>query len=983
MKKQLLLIAAGITLTLNSFAQLGIYQFSHTNGNSCSSPILSVTTQPANATFSNFSRSTVNCQNQANVLNSKNYPTSGSINTSSYTEFSITANVGYAVTLTSLSFKSARNDHGPAEGRVAHNYSGNFTTTYLNFDTDDSQITTTWNFTDITTASGGTVTFRIYGWDAENASSTFYVDDVILNGSVVVAPIPPTVNAGSAISTCTGTSAISMTGATAAGSYSAVAWSGGSGSGTWSGSGTNPATYQFTPSIASGSFTATLTATGSGSYVGTNPTSTRTISWGTAPSATAGPAIVSCAGFSDISITGASAGGTYSGVSWSYTPTSGSGSISAGATTLTPTFTPSSVAGNGTLTLTVTGSGECAGTNPTSVRTIVWATTGTWTGGTDNNWFTASNWCTMPDANTDATILAEATFQPTINADGAVCRKLTINSGATVTTGVAGRLHIKGNLVNNGTADLGTGSVVFDGPNPQTITGNNDFGTLEVDNQMMISINSGSQTVSGIVILTNGIFYTYGNSFTLKSNSAGIAQIAGGGNGDIEGTLTAQRYVPAAPAFAAAPFNHLIASPLRTDTIVDTGLSGFADDFSLVANSYGSSPTGTFFGFLESAGGAGGNPFSYNCLRAPSQIVNMNGYAAKIVGATTLDITGTYKHHVSPIKNLSYTPGSGGNGWNLVGNPYPSAIDWNAPNGWVKNYITNSIYVWDPSIEQFTSYNGVVGTNGGTRYIAPFQAFFVVANDYNPMISAMQTSRVTSASNFYKTDEVAELIRLKVTSATGHQDETVVYFDINASQDLDGFDSYKIKSMSGLAPMLASKLYENNVSINALPGYTTESVIPLTFVAPSGNYSITASELLGFGGGNPVYLEDALTGTIQEITETSSYDFTATGDDENRFSIKFDAPMITGIETVANAVKFYESSGQIIIETEGLSGNNATFSMYNSAGQSIIPNQLIQLNGARSSVNSPEVAAGIYIVKLQNGNAEYTERIYISKAPIF
>jgi hypothetical protein len=883
MKKQLLVIATGITLTLNSFAQLGTYNFaSYACGGTAS-----VVSQPSNATFSTFTRNTVDCNSVSQVFSSGNWSTGTSYDGNYYIEFSITAAAGYYVALSSLSFDQNRSGTGPSNARVAHNRSGNFTTDFNNFSPAASNNNTTWDFTDINSTVGGTVTFRIYGWNMGNSSGKFQIDNVVLNGTATLAPPAPAASAGSNGTICSGSTA-TMTGATATGAFSSIAWTGGESVGTWSGSGTNPATYQFTPNTQSGSFTATLTANGSGVWTGTNSTATKTISW---------------------------------------------------------------------------------------------AAPGTWVGATDNNWFTSSNWCQLPDANTDV-IINTGTYQPNINADGAVCRKLTINSGASINVGIAGRLHIKGNLVNNGTAALGTGSVVFDGPNPQSITGNNDFGTLEVDNSMMISINSGSQTVSGIIILTNGIFYTYGNPLTLKSNASGTAQIAGGGNGDLEGTLTAERYIPVAPA-STSPFNHLIASPLKTDTIVDTGLSGFADDFSLVANSYGSSPTGTFFSFLESASGASGSPFSYNCLRAPSQIVNMTGYAAKITSTTTLDITGTYKHHVSPIKNLSYTPGSGGNGWNLVGNPYPSSIDWDAPNGWVKNFITNSIYVWNPTIQQFTSYNGTVGTNGGSRYIAPFQAFFVVANDYYPMISAMQTSRVTSTTSFFKTEEISELIRLKVTGSSGFQDETLVYFDINASQDMDGFDSYKMISMSNEVPMLASRLYEDNVSINALPGYNTETVIPLAFSAPSGNYSISAGELLGFGGSNPVYLEDALTGTIQEITETSSYDFTATGNDENRFSIKFDAPMITGVETVENEVKFYESSGQIIIEADGISGNNAAFSMYNSAGQSIIAGKSVQLNGGRCAVDAPELATGIYIVKLQNGNKEYSNRIYISKAPIF
>lgn len=885
MKNHLLVIAAIFLSFANSFAQIGTYQFtSYSCGGTAT-----VVSQPSNATFSAFTRNTVNCNSVAQVFSSGNWSTSSSYDGNYYIEFSITANPGYYLTLTSLSFDQNRSGTGPSNARVAHNASGNFTTDYNNFSPAPTNNNINWNFTDFNTTVGGTVTFRIYGWNMGNSSGKFQVDNVTLNGTVTLAPPIPAANAGSNVTICSGSTA-TMTGATATGTFSSISWTGGESVGTWSGSGTNPATYQFTPNTQSGSFTATLT---------------------------------------------------------------------------------------------VTGSGFWAGTNVSSTKIITWAIPGTWLGSTDNNWFTASNWCSLPNANTDVVIPSTTTYQPNINTDGAVCRNMTINSGASLTTGVAGRLQIKGNLVNNGSANLGSGTVVFNGANPQNITGNNNFGNLEIDNSMMVGVNSGTQTISGIVVLTNGVMYTYGNPFILKSNASGIAQISGAGNGDLEGTLTAERYIPAAPAFAAAPFNHLIASPLKTDTIVDTGLSGFADDFTLVANSYGSSPNGTFFSFLESAGGAGGSPFSYNCLRAPSQISNFNGYAAKIAGAVTLDITGTYKHHVSPIKNLSYTPGSGGNGWNLVGNPYPSSIDWDATNGWVKSHITNSIYLWDPATEQFTSYNGTVGTNGGTRYIAPFQAFFVVANDYFPMISAMQTSRVTSATTFYKTDEVSELIRLRVTGTNGAKDETVVYFDINASHDLDNFDSYKIKSMSPSVPTLATRLGDEKISINAMPGYNTETIIPMTFNAPAGSYSISATELLGFGEGNPVYLEDALTGNFVQITETSSYEFSTSENDENRFFIKFNSPMVTGVDAIENTVKFYESNGQIIIETENVSGNTAAFSMYNSTGQLIIPSQTIHLNGGRSSVKSPEVAAGIYIVKLQNGTAEYTERIYISKAPIF
>ncbi|GEM_PF-3922239 len=176
---------------------------------------------------------------------------------------------------------------------------------------------------------------------------------------------PPTAEAGQNITTCTGTSAIAMTGATASGSYSGTpTWSGGGG--TWV-QNSNPASATFTPSAASGSFTATLTLTGAG--VCPNATDTRTITWGTQPVAEAGNNITTCTGTSAITMTGASASGTYSG-----TPTwSGSGGTWVqNANPSLATFTPGSASGSITATLTLTGTNGCS--NSTDTRTITWGT---------------------------------------------------------------------------------------------------------------------------------------------------------------------------------------------------------------------------------------------------------------------------------------------------------------------------------------------------------------------------------------------------------------------------------------------------------------------------------------------------------------------------------------------------------------------------------------------------------------------------------
>jgi len=90
----------------------------------------------------------------------------------------------------------------------------------------------------------------------------------------------PTATAGAALVSCAGMAAVSMSGASAS-NATAISWSAGAGLGNWAGTGTNPATYTFTPTVSEGSFTATLSITGAAGC--TTATATRIISWSSVP----------------------------------------------------------------------------------------------------------------------------------------------------------------------------------------------------------------------------------------------------------------------------------------------------------------------------------------------------------------------------------------------------------------------------------------------------------------------------------------------------------------------------------------------------------------------------------------------------------------------------------------------------------------------------------------------------------------------------
>jgi hypothetical protein len=177
--------------------QLAINQFTGTGacptqGNTFSSVF--------NATVLPLSRNTITCSSAANVFNNSTLNNSASRNDASYIEFSITANAGFKLNLTSLSFFRQASATAPNNLIVSYStdpLATNFNTTRVDMATSTtptSGTTLTWNFpSTITTTASGKVTFRFYpfgttradnGAGTASSSGAFRLDDISFGGTV-------------------------------------------------------------------------------------------------------------------------------------------------------------------------------------------------------------------------------------------------------------------------------------------------------------------------------------------------------------------------------------------------------------------------------------------------------------------------------------------------------------------------------------------------------------------------------------------------------------------------------------------------------------------------------------------------------------------------------------------------------------------------------------------------------------------------------
>jgi hypothetical protein len=148
--------------------------------------------QPANATFGDFTRTNVMQTGDPNFFNSSDWNTGSSIDLTKFVGFSITADVGYHLNLTSLTFDALKSLNGPNNGQVSIFINGSATAYETFLYTPATTLTNeTFDFTDLTdTDNATTAEFRFYGWNSTGPGERLGFDNVTTNGTISNLPEP-------------------------------------------------------------------------------------------------------------------------------------------------------------------------------------------------------------------------------------------------------------------------------------------------------------------------------------------------------------------------------------------------------------------------------------------------------------------------------------------------------------------------------------------------------------------------------------------------------------------------------------------------------------------------------------------------------------------------------------------------------------------------------------------------------------------------
>ncbi len=314
--------------------------------------------------------------------------------------------------------------------------------------------------------------------------------------------------------------------------------------------------------------------------------------------------------------------------------------------------------------------------------------------------------------------------------------------------------------------------------------------------------------------------------------------------------------------------------------------------------------------------------------------------------------------------------------YNLVPNPYPSAIDWQAASGWTKTNLNNAVYIWNrnyATIEnpngQYASYVNGISTNGGSRYIAPSQSFFVETNGGgSPALSMTDAVRVHSSDPFLKETQAAPALRIQVSGEAGN-DETVIYLAEGATSAFDAaFDASKLAGSEAL-PQLGSFSEEGRkLSINGLSPELTEQQIELSFSsANEGNHQLMFGGLESFDSGWNIYLEDLLTGSLTDLRLYKSYSFTHQNTSaDGRFKLRLlKATVMEEVTGDGAGPFFYPNPAKDNINIVNARGGNLT--IYDCTGHVALKKR-IESDEVRIILNNLKI--GIYYISIKIENNE-------------
>jgi hypothetical protein len=471
-----------------------------------------------------------------------------------------------------------------------------------------------------------------------------------------------------------------------------------------------------------------------------------------------------------------------------------------------------------------------------------------------------------------------------------------------------------------------------------------DYSEPESINTQNLTVTNGSKVIIAAAInvtLNGALSVDPSSSFTLE-NSANLLQLEGVAN---TGVITVKR--ESTPLYRL-DFT-LWSSPVSGQNLKSFSPATLVNRFYLYDSN--ASTNGAYLPVYNNSLFPDQVEATYNfetakgyLIRAPDAYAT---YIAPVFPATTSAVAGvSYKGEFTGTPNngtINHILNTALNGYNLVGNPYPSAISIASFFSANASIIDGTIWLWRKINDSGTAVGYASMTTMGITSVQPGvkslisngviktgQGFFVKTKTGVTTASIVFNNEMRSgdvSSAFFKTKnkgiEEKHRIWLNLSNATETISQNLVGYVTGATNEVD----YSIdgKSFGNNAISLSSLVDNNeyNIQGRSLPFDPTD-VVQLNFKTNiQGNYTISIDHLDGlFETSQEIFLRDNLSGNLQNL-KLAAYSFQSQiGNFNSRFELVYQKTLGT-----TKAV-FNENSVSVYKQENGnIQINSGTFTM--------------------------------------------------------